>query len=246
MRIFIGLIIAFTISMLVYAIVYYAAMWGSLEGDIVFEFSEGPSELLEDTLYVFVVSSQIGPFLDSLDVYYEKNVALLDESIDLLKIEVETLVKIAREEELIFDASFRGIDPSNRLYIENKDYLDKVIGEKDRAEDLYREKRLQLIDEQSGYNGVIYELLKNKIVLKTIVDENGHFSFPKLENDDYYIYSLRILSGNKDITRVPSEMIHIYALSGDIIRKYSWMVRITVDEDTYIRLDSSNISQVFK
>ncbi|MCH8286818.1 hypothetical protein IIB79_09870, partial [candidate division KSB1 bacterium] len=184
--------------------------------------------------------------LDSLDVYYEKNVALLDESIDLLKIEVETLVKIAREEELIFDASFRGIDPSNRLYIENKDYLDKVIGEKDRAEDLYREKRLQLIDEQSGYNGVIYELLKNKIVLKTIVDENGHFSFPKLENDDYYIYSLRILSGNKDITRVPSEMIHIYALSGDIIRKYSWMVRITVDEDTYIRLDSSNISQVFK
>jgi len=246
MRILIGFFIAFALSMLVYAISDFAAKWGSLEGDIVFDLSEVPAGNLEDSLYVFIISSEIGPFLDSLDVFYEKNISFLEDSIDFLKKEFEAKEIISREEELIFDASFRGINPSNRLYKENKAFLDQVVAEKDKAEDIYQEKRLQLIDEQVGYNSVIYELLMNKIVLKGKVDENGHFSFPKLENADYYIYALRILSGNKDITRVPKEMIHIYAFSGDAIRKYSWMVRITVDEETYIKLDNSNISQVFK
>ncbi|MCH8286718.1 hypothetical protein IIB79_09365, partial [candidate division KSB1 bacterium] len=46
-----------------------------------------------------------------------------------------------------------------------------------------------------------------------------------------------------DITRMPAEMIHMYAPSGEKIRKYAWMVPVVVDEDTYIRLDGSNTSR---
>lgn len=143
----------------------------------------------------------------------------------------------------MFYTSFSNADPTTRLYRENKRILDEAKAAKTRSEEIFQNKRLKLINEQSGYNGVILKLPYNKMELKTMVDESSHFSFPKTTSGEHYVYALRILSGGKDITRMPAEMIHMYALSGEKIRKYAWMVPVVVDEDTYIRLDGSNTSR---
>lgn len=247
MRYLIGSVVIFAVTFLAYAIDTYISKWGSLEGEIVFDVVQGETVFApEDSMYVFLVAPQIGPFLDSLKSYYTREIKVLEDTVEILRGDVEYYTQRAREEQLIFYTSFNNEDPSTRLYRESKQYLDQVIGEKEKIEKLFQQKRLKLIDEQSGYNGVILELLNNKMELKAAVDVDGSFSFPKITNGPHYVYALRILSGNKDITKVPVEMIHIYALSGEKFKRYSWMVMVDVDEDTYIRLDSSNTSQIFK
>ncbi len=126
-----------------------------------------------------------------------------------------------------------------------KPILDSVIAELDSIENIFNNFRSELLDRQNSYNGVIAQLIDNKLLLKAQVNEQGKFRFWKLENGDYYLYSLLILSGDQDVTRIPAEMYHIYALSSNLIKKYSWMVNVTVQENTAIRLDAQNMSDIF-
>ena len=246
MRAVIGLVVVFGFVFLIFAIYIFMSRWGSLEGDIVFEDARGVSEVPSTDMYVFLLSDQIEPLLDSLNVIYNTNVAPLEDTVAYLRRGVEDYTNRAREEEVIFRLTVGNADPSTSVYRENRAYFDRVAAERDSIELLFDEKRKRLIEQQSGYNGVVEKLFENKMLFKAQVDEKGHFLFKKVSNDDYFIYTLKIVSGDEDITRIPADMYYLYALRGETIRKYSWMVKVSVDEKTYIRLDGSNMAEIFK
>ena len=246
MRTLITFIVAFAIGFLGFAIYVYMETWGSLEGEVVIEHLNNDETTAISDMNVLLLSPDIGPILDSLEVYYEKNVAQLLDTVTIFQSGVEEYTERAREEEVIFNVALSGADPSSRLYIENKIYLDSVIAEKDSVVKVYNDIRNTLLDKQNGYNGVIAQLIENKLILQAEVGERGEFKFPKLEKGDYFLYALKIVSGDEDITRIPAAMYHIYALSGESIRKYSWMVKVSVEEDSFIQLNASNTSEIFK
>ena len=246
MKTFLGIFIFCTIAFLSFAIYTYISTWGSLEGDIVFEITADTSEFPADSMYVFLISAEIEIMLDSLDAYYNRNVASLEDTVTYLRKQVDEYTKHAREEELLFNVTYGDIIKRTRLYQESKNYLDKVKADSDSVDALFAEKRNELIEQQRGYNSVIASLIENKVIFKAEIDNTGHFSFLKIPNDDYFIYALKIVSGDKDITNIPADMYYVYALSGETMRKYSWMFKITIHEDTYVKLKESIMSPVFK
>ncbi|KPK95531.1 hypothetical protein AMJ80_05085 [bacterium SM23_31] len=246
MRFFLALFIVFTAAFLSFAIYNYISKYGSLEGDVVFEFTTGSPDVASDSMYVFLISAQIETKLDSLEDDYNRMWAPLEDTVTYLREQVKVYTKHAQEEEVIFDLTYKDIVKRTELYRESKNYLDKVKAEKDSVDALFAEKLDRLITHQTRYNNKIAGWFNDKMQFKALVDKNGHFLFRKVPNEDYYIYALKIFAGNVDITNVPADMYYYYAFSGDAIRKYSWMFGITIKEDTYVTLDKSNMSQVFK
>ncbi len=246
MKVTLTIILIVMIAFLGFAIYDYGTKWGSLDGEVVIE---GASENVIKSVHdmnIYLILPEIKPFLDSLSVYYDKKVAPLEDSVSYYRILKEEYIDLAREEEIIFRVTLGNADPASRIYRQNKIHLDSVFAERDSIENIFNNFRSELLDGQNGYNGVIAQLIDNKLLLKAQVNGQGKFRFPKLENGDYYLYSLLILSGDQDVTRIPAEMYHIYALSGNLIKKYSWMVNVTVQENTAIRLDAQNTSDIFK
>ena len=246
MKTFLGIFIFCTIAFLSYAIYNYISTWGALEGDIVFEITADTPEISTEGMYVFLISPQIEDSLDILDNDYNRTWASLEDTIVYLRQRVKEYTRQAQEEEVLFNVTYGDIVKRTKLYQESKNYLDKVKADRDSVDALFAEKRDRLIKKQSDYNSVIASLIENKVIFKAEVDSTGHFPFPKIPNGDYFIYALRIFSGNIDITNIPADMYYFYALSGETMRKYSWMFKITINEDTYVKLDKSNMSQIFK
>jgi hypothetical protein len=246
MRTLITIVVVFTVGLLGFSIYYYMEKWGSLEGEVVIEHLSNDETIAIRDMSVYLLAPDIGPSLDSLEVYYEKNVVLLQDTLTYLQVKVDEYTQRAREEEVIFNVTLSRADPSSRLYRENKKHRDSVVAAKDSVVDIYNDSRKSLLDKQNGYNGVIEQLIKNKLILQAEVGELGEFKFSKLEKGDYYLYALKIFSGEEDITRIPAEMYHIYALSGVSIRKYTWMFKVSVEAESFIQLNNSNTSEIFK
>ena len=246
MKIVLTIVLIFMIAFLGFAIYDYATKWGSLDGEVVIEgANENVIESVND-MNVYLLLPEIKPFLDSLSVYYDKKVAPLEDSVSYYRILKDEYIDLVREEEIIFRVTLSNADPASRIYKQNKIHLESFIAERDSIENIFNNFRGDLLDQQNGYNGVIAQLIDNKLLLKAQVDEQGKFRFTKVEDGNYYLYALIILSGDQDVTRIPAEMYHIYALSGNLIKKYSWMVNVTVQENSTIRLDAQNTSDVFK
>jgi len=246
MRTFLGLLIFCALACLSIAIYIYITTWGSLEGDIVFEITADTPEIPTDSMYVFLISAEIEDSLDVLNNDYNKTWAPLEDTVTYFRQQVKEYTRHAREEEVLFNVTYGDIIKRTKLYLESKNYLDKVKADSDSVDALFAEKRDRLVEQQQDYNSAIAELIENKAIMKAETDNKGHFLFTKVRNDDYFIYAFRIVSGDKDITNIPADMYYIYALSGEAMRKYSWMFKITIHEDTYVKLDKSNMSQVFK
>jgi len=239
-------IIIFILYMLYCSIFRYAHRWGNIEGDIIFTGQRGNTSLFYDSLYVFIIRPEFGTTLDSLERFYQQKVTPMEDTVAYLKRQEEIYIRQTREQELLFRVTAREQMKLTQLYESSKKYFDYIKAQEDSVKKLYDAKRNQLINQQSGYNKVIAQLINEKVYLKSEVDKNGHFKFRKLENGNYYIYALRIISGGKDVTHIPSYEYYLLALSKQDIKKYSWMFKMSVKENTYIRLDSTNMSYVFK
>ncbi len=218
----------------------------SLKGVVVFEHYPGTPEPDPSGLSVFILVESIGPELDTLNAHYEKDVSAFEDSVNDIRLNLNVLKLKINEEEALLKILFS--DETSREFERerNKRVVDGMIEEKETLEKNYEEKRLRLIRLQREYNGVIVNLIDRKVILKTETDESGMFDFQGVPKDIYYLYALRILAGDKDITSEPPGTYYMYALTAQKIIKYSWMLKVILDDDISIKLDYSNMADVFK
>ncbi len=245
-KLFLGFLVVFGIGLTSYAVYNYLNKFGSLEGEIIFNIDEASSRARPDSMKVFLISGKIGDLLNSVMSDYDARYKALEDSVIFLDEQKEAATAKAYEEELSFKMAFGDRVRQDRRYINAKNYLDEILKNKEDAGKLYKTKRDQLLERQKNYNLYIGNLIDNNVVMKSEVDGAGKFKFDKVENGEYYIYALRVIAGEEDITDVPGDLYFIYALSGNIVRRYSWMVPLTIDEKTTIRLEKSNMSRLFK
>jgi len=231
---------------LVIIVIYLQMNKGSLEGDVVFQTPPGEKAPTVEGTRVFLLSASIGQVLDTLNIHYDSKVAFLEDTVTQIRQQIKKYRDIIREEEALFKISYGGRIIDSPQYRKNRQYLENLKAQHDSLDGEYSSKRERLVTQQSGYNGVIAGLLIDKVVLHTETDEKGHFIFPKVPQGAYYIYALRIMAGNEDITGQPSGAYYKHALSGDKVRKFSWLQKISVKKDSYIRLDASNMTDVYK
>jgi len=237
--IFVGLLIIMTILLC-------ERNKNSLVGEIVFDVPEETHIVSKEGLRIFLIKAVIEPVLDSLRVSFEKDIVLFEDSVHQMRRQLKELRKQVIEKQSRMRTMYGEIPVESRQYRKDKRDLDKQAVFRDSLEAVYSDKRERLIEFQRDYNNVIATLIDNKVLLKTEADENGRFEFPKVPRGEYFVYALRILAGSTDITHEPLEIYYQYALTAQQIRKYSWMYKIKVVRNTTIRLDSSNMTDVFK
>ncbi|MCP4723519.1 MAG: hypothetical protein GY863_00710 [bacterium] len=243
---FLGFLIICGLGLTSYAVNNYLHKFGSLEGEIVFNLDEESSKVNPDSMKVFLISGKIGELLDAVVSDYDERYIALEDSVTMLDEQKEAATAKAYEEELSFRVAFGENVRQDRTYITAKNYLDGILKAKKDADELYKTKRDILLERQKNFNLYIGNLIDNNVVMKAEVDMDGKFKFPKVENGDYYLYALRVIAGEEDITDVPGDLYFIYALTGEAVRRYAWMTPLTVDEETTFRLDKTNMSNVFK
>jgi len=241
--------IIFLIILVVFAgitFILYEYSKSSLTWIVVFDVPDKSAEISSEGLRVFIIRESIGPPLDSLYARYEANVAAFEDSVTTLRQDAHMKADRVREEEALLRTVFGDAPRTDRRYLQNRRVVDRLIAERDSLNREYNVKRKRLIELQSEYNSIIAQLIDAKVLLKTEADEQGRFEFPRVPRDNYYVYAMRVLAGDKDITNEPPGVYYMYALTAQRIRKFSWMLKVYIERNSFIRLDSSNMTDVFK
>ncbi len=245
-KIFFAVILLFAALFMAYAMNDYMNKWGRLEGDVTFEIDVRGTIAVPDSMKVFLIRGKIIPLLEDMNKEYNLNTLLLEDTVKVMKEKLKEHKENVIKEELKFQLAFGGRILNTADYRTAKGMLDKVIEDRKAYEEYYRGVRDELLKKQNYYNLGLGVLIDNNIILKARVDQYGHFIFDRVPNGEYLLYAIRVLAGDQDITNVPSDTYFAYALEGKLIKKFTWLQRLTVDEDTYIKLDRSNIQNVFK
>lgn len=242
----IGMFFVISITYFIISAIGYANRFGSLEGDFVFNEKITTASSSEDSMRVYLVDYKIQETIDQLNVEYEKNTDDLINEVTRLKRISRGLKDNVIKAEIIFETSYKNLRESSRLFIKASTDLKNLKQESKDTEIEYLAQRDSLLNIQGTYNLKVATLIDMNTVLKTLVDDDGHFSFPKTENGEFLIYALRVIVAGEDITNVPAEMYYVFALTGKKINKYIWLTKVVIEEATYIKLDSSNMIDVFK
>lgn len=236
-------IVVVSLSLTVYLMYYNDT---SLSGVVIFDADPEQEFVSPESLRVFLIRASIGPPLDSLYIQYARNVGALEDSVVNMRSELQIIESRINEEEVLLRTLFGDIPSTDVRFRENREVIDSLQSQYDTIEKMYDVKRDRLIFLQSEYNSIIAQLIDTKILLEDVVDAEGNFDFPRVPRGDYYVYSMRVLAGDRDVTNEPIGTYYMHALTARQIRKYSWMQKVSVGRNSYIRLDSSNMTEVFK
>ncbi|MFC1561620.1 hypothetical protein ACFL6I_23005 [candidate division KSB1 bacterium] len=239
-------VIIFLLMIMSLAVYLFTGHRGSLQGEVHLEGISGLSDVSSEGMRVFLISGAVKPVLDSLYANYENSYSAFIDSVNRLRHDQRVMNERIVEEEALLKAVFGMEPPRTRQYLDNRKRIDDMIAAYENSKADYQSKRDMLITLQVGYNNVITTLIDNRVRLKTEVDAQGKFEFPRVPKEDYLVYALRILAGTTDITNEPQSTYYMHALSAQHIRKLSWMLPVTIEHDSFVRLDASNMFDVFK
>lgn len=236
------LLLTLLFSILILVIYIALIMNGPLEGEVVFEYAEHSAEGIK----IFLLNRSIGPVLDTLRFNYDNNVKFLEDSVKNTREELKDIRDLVRKEEAVFRITFGNNLLNTAQYKRNRAYIDGLTARRDSLENLYTLIHESLMEQQTGYNNVIATLLNNKLFLEATADNNGRFKFETVRRKTYYIYARRVFAGNEDITAKSRGAQIMYAITGKELKEYTWLFKVDVDRKTYLKLDSSNTSDVYK
>ncbi|MFC1514106.1 hypothetical protein ACFL5P_03750 [candidate division KSB1 bacterium] len=240
------LIVLITISIFILAICLEKNRWSTLEGEIEINTPPEVSLNVYDNMIVILMSARIQAAIDSMKVYYNRDALEVSDLIKTLEEHIPVYEETAISAEMTFKTIYGSRNENSDTYREHKALVERTVAEADSVKQLYRQAKTEMLNVSGSFNYALQAIMDNEIKYLAQVSETGHFFYPKVPKGKFFAYVFKSITKDQDLTYLSVDEYYSILLTGEKIWKYSWFYPVEVTEPTYIKLDESKMTNIFK